>query len=76
MFHILRHISTKRDNCMKFRLLFPAVLIDFPNSKFKSLSNRGMIHCIKIGGHVALLSGPTIYYLYCDLEISCLRKIT
>ena len=22
--------------------------------------------CIKIGGHVALLSGPTVYTLYCD----------
>ena len=23
-------------------------------------------NCIKIGGHVALLSGPTVYTLYCD----------
>ena len=23
------------------------------------------INCIKIGGHVALLSGPTVYSLYC-----------
>ena len=23
------------------------------------------VHCIKIGGHVALLSGPTVYSLYC-----------
>ena len=23
--------------------------------------------CIKIGGHVALLSGPTVYTLYCGL---------
>ena len=22
--------------------------------------------CIKIGGHVGLLSGPTVYTLYCD----------
>ena len=25
--------------------------------------------CIKIGGHVALLSGPTVYTLYCGLVI-------
>ena len=24
------------------------------------------VNCIKIGGHVALLSGPTVYTLYCD----------
>ena len=24
------------------------------------------VNCIKIGGHVALLSGPTVYSLYCD----------
>ena len=24
-------------------------------------------NCIKIGGHVALLSGPTVYTLYCGL---------
>ena len=23
------------------------------------------VNCIKIGGHVALLSGPTVYSLYC-----------
>ena len=23
------------------------------------------VNCIKIGGHVALLSGPTVYTLYC-----------
>ena len=26
-------------------------------------------NCIKIGGHVALLSGPTVYTLYCDTTI-------
>ena len=25
--------ATKLDNCMKFKMLFPDVLIDFPNSK-------------------------------------------
>ena len=24
------------------------------------------VNCIKIGGHVALLSGPAVYSLYCD----------
>ena len=24
------------------------------------------VNCIKIGGHVALLSDPTVYSLYCD----------
>ena len=33
IFHILQYFATKLDNCMKFRMLFPAVLIDFPNSK-------------------------------------------
>ena len=30
--------------------------------------------CIKIGGHVALLSGPTVYTLYCAAE--CLVAAT
>ena len=25
------------------------------------------VNCIKIGGHVALLSDPTVYFLCCDL---------
>ena len=33
IFHILQYFATKLDNCMKLRMLFPAVLIDFPNSK-------------------------------------------
>ena len=27
------------------------------------------VNCIKIGGHVALLSGPTVYSLYCDSRL-------
>ena len=27
------------------------------------------VNCIKIGGHVALLSGPTVYSLYCGASI-------
>ena len=27
------------------------------------------VNRINIGGHVALLSGPTVYSLYCDLKI-------
>ena len=26
------------------------------------------VNCIKIGGHVALLSDPTVYSLYCGLK--------
>ena len=26
------------------------------------------VNCIKIGGHVVLLSGPTVYSLYCGKE--------
>ena len=33
IFHILQYFATKLDNCMNFRMLFPAVLIDFPNLK-------------------------------------------
>ena len=33
IFDILQYFATKLDNCLKFRMLFPAVLIDFPNSK-------------------------------------------
>ena len=33
IFHILQYIVTKLDNGMKFRILLPAVLVDFPNSK-------------------------------------------
>ena len=25
------------------------------------------VNCVKIGGHVALQSGPTVYSLYCDV---------
>ena len=28
------------------------------------------VSCIKIGGHVALLSDPTVYSLYCALGVS------
>ena len=31
-FTFYNFFSTKLDNSMKFRMLFPAVLIDFPNS--------------------------------------------
>ena len=31
--HILRYFSTKLHNFTKFRMLFPAVLMNFPNSK-------------------------------------------
>ena len=27
------------------------------------------VNCIKIGGHVALLSGPTVYSLYCGTTV-------
>ena len=27
------------------------------------------VNCIKIGGHVVLLSGPTVYSLYCDVRL-------
>ena len=29
------------------------------------------VNCIKIGGHVALLSGPTVYTLYCVCTLNC-----
>ena len=28
------------------------------------------VNCIKIGGHVALLSGPTVYSLYCAKDVN------
>ena len=31
--HILQYFATRFDSRMKFRMLFSAVLIDFPNSK-------------------------------------------
>ena len=27
------------------------------------------VNCIKIGGHVAMLSDPTVYSLYCGLAL-------
>ena len=30
------------------------------------------VNCIKIGGHVALLSDPTVYSLYCGTSDLCL----
>ena len=32
------------------------------------------VNCIKIKGHVALLSGPTVYTLYCGYSIKSERK--
>ena len=29
------------------------------------------VNCIKIGEHVALLSGPTVHSLYCDTVLHC-----
>ena len=34
----------------------------------------GMVYCIKIGGHVALLSDPTVYPLYCGDVVHCNTK--
>ena len=31
------------------------------------------VNCIKIGGHVALLSGPTVYALYCANFVQLLK---
>ena len=66
IFYSLQHFTTKLRNFTKHRMLFQAVVIFLPISIFfKILSNGGKVHCIKIGGHVALLSGPTVYSLYC-----------
>ena len=32
------------------------------------------VNCIKIGGHVALLSDPTVYFLYCG-TVNALPKV-
>ena len=32
-----------------------------------------LVNCIKIGGHVALPSGPTVHSLYCGHDRVCLR---
>ncbi len=43
IFHILRYqFATKLHNFTKFRMLFAAVLMNFPNSKV-CLYNRGMV---------------------------------
>ena len=34
IFHILQYFATKLSNFTKFRMLFPAVLVNFPGSKF------------------------------------------
>ena len=46
IFHILKYFTTKLDNCIKFRMLFPAVLIDFPNAKV-CLIGEWSISCIR-----------------------------
>ena len=48
-------------------------------SQLPSLANRNAelavpplfwpVNCIKIGGHVVLLSGPTVYSLYCGISL-------
>ena len=32
------------------------------------------VTCIKIGGHVALLSGPTVHSLHCGLTFNCVLR--
>ena len=34
------------------------------------------VNCIKIGGHVALLSDPTVYSLYCGYVVNFLVSVT
>ena len=41
IFHILEYFATKLDICMKFRMLFSAVLINFPNSKVCLIGEMG-----------------------------------
>ena len=48
MFHILKYFATKLDNCMKFRVLFPAVLIDFPNSKVCLIGEWSIVKDYKV----------------------------
>ena len=43
IFHILQYFATKLDNCVKFRMFFPAVLIDFPNSKVCLIGERSIV---------------------------------
>ena len=67
---------TKLDNCMKSRILFPVVLIDFPNSivcliggPLHFLANRTLNWLVAASklhndrAPVALLSGPTVHSL-------------
>ena len=48
-------------------------------SQLPSLTNRNVelaapplfwpVNCIKIGGHVALVTVPSVYFLYCDKSL-------
>ena len=52
----LQYFATKLHNCTKIRILFPAVLINFPNSKVCLIGERS-IHRIEFGTvHCNLLS--------------------
>ena len=52
-------------NCM----FWPVNCIFWPIETLHWLFRHYSVNCIKIGGYVALLSGPTVYSLYCAYTI-------
>ena len=66
--------------CVPTHVSLPMFIMQVLASQFAFLANRTAEHtvsplfwpfnCIKIGGHVALLSNPTLYYLYHAFNIS------
>ena len=61
---------------MSLRMFIMQVLV----SQLPFLANRNAelavpplfwpVNCIKLEGHVALLSGPTVYFLYCGTNLA------
>ena len=60
------------NNALCFLLYLPFVFFVYLTTVMKiwlqKCSDLATLNCIKIGGHVALLSDPTVYSLYCVIN--------
>ena len=61
IFHILRYFSTKLHNFTKFMMLFPAVLMNFPNSEVCLIGQWSITH--------GMQQGAISYRPYCSVFI-------
>ncbi len=76
IFHILRYFSTKLHNLTQFMMLFPAVLMNFPNSKVCRLIGKWSIAIIF---RIILIFNKWIsfwrVYVYCNRSRTVITSI-